>query len=303
MFPRAHKRRNFSTRQHAARYRSKQFSNPYFRKQKTKNIWPLLIVGLVLGTVIALISFVLTSPILKISSVDIQGLTSIPPVEIRSVVDTYLHTKYWGIIPHSNRLVFREQAVQEALTHSFSFETVSIKKEAHGIQVIVRERQPAFLFERQEKKILADKNGTVIRFLSPEEYAVLINPPPKAGPVREGDASLDTPPSFLIVQDTTHASDISIGTETVSPDTAKAMLAFADRLKQTPWGIRSMEMNRETGTWMTVKTQTGFKILFEPDATIDSQITNLKTIFETSIPDPKVIQYVDLRFGKRVYFK
>ena len=256
-----------------------------------------------MGTVIALISFVLTSPVLVLSSVHIQGLTSIPSEEIRSVVDVYLQTKHWGIIPHSNRLVFREEAIQETLTHSFSFETVSIKKEAHGIQVTIRERQPAFLFERQEKNILADKNGTVIRFLSPEEYDALMHPPPKAGPVREGDPSLDTPLPFLIVQDTTRASDISVGTETISSNTAHAMLAFATHLKQTPWGIRSMEMNRETGTWMTVKTQTGFKILFEPDATIDSQIANLKTIFETSIPDPNAIQYVDLRFDGKVYLK
>lgn len=56
-------------------------------------------------------------------------------------------------------------------------------------------------------------------------------------------------------------------------------------------------------TQVNVKTKTGFVVYFNSELDLERQINNLNAVLSEEISDPKLIQYIDLRFNDRVYFK
>lgn len=54
---------------------------------------------------------------------------------------------------------------------------------------------------------------------------------------------------------------------------------------------------------INIVTQDGVKILFDSTLDIEAQIKNLQTILETNITDVTAVEYIDMRFPDRVYYR
>ena len=50
-------------------------------------------------------------------------------------------------------------------------------------------------------------------------------------------------------------------------------------------------------------TQVGYSILFDLTGNIDEQFRNLMVVLQEQVEDPTRLEYIDLRFGDKVYFK
>lgn len=54
---------------------------------------------------------------------------------------------------------------------------------------------------------------------------------------------------------------------------------------------------------INIVTQDGLRILFDSTLDIEAQIKNLQTVLDTKIEDPAALEYIDMRFPDRVYYR
>ncbi|MBI4598747.1 hypothetical protein HY734_00950 [Candidatus Uhrbacteria bacterium] len=298
------KRRNHARRVHLSRYRARSFQNPYFSNRLPSH-WrtlSLTAAGIGLGVMVALTSFLLTSPRFLLTSVRIEGTQTIRPQAIRSVVEEYLNKDRWLFFKARHRLLFQTTALDAELRKQFVFEQVEIALKPPEVVVSVAEKTAVSLWSSGEHTYLLDARGIALREVSLDERTELLSPPPLYGPFRAGqDTSAGTLP--LVACEDTSAQPVAIGDELLPEVRLASIRQFVERLKTLGISVERCATDPRIGTWMTAFTEAGYAVLFDPALPIDSQADNLAVVLRERVPDPSRLQYVDVRFGDYVYYK
>ena len=88
-------------------------------------------------------------------------------------------------------------------------------------------------------------------------------------------------------------------TDLIKPEIISGVISISNKLKQGRVAIVNYFVIENPGAGVTVYTNQPWKIFLQPLNDIDAQIANLKIILASNHP----IEYVDLRFGEKVYWK
>jgi hypothetical protein len=303
MFPLRHrkKRRNFFRRTEHRRYQARPFQNPYFSQAPRKNLLPFAVVGLALGIIVAVGSFLLTSARFEITAVSVQGAHSVNPRAIRETAEAYLAETRWIAFRASNRFLFDENALRDRLGERFAFERLAIDREGGVLRIEVEEKVSTLVWTSDDASYLVDAHGLVIRTLLPDELSALMNPPPIQGPVREGESHPDDRTLAHVIDLT--ESDVKVGGTVMSDQEVAFVLAFLEGLRQMEIGVSQLQIDRTVGAWMKAVTLNDFDILFDPTQDALVQLGNLAVFLSEQASSPGMLEYIDLRFGDHVYFK
>ena len=295
------KRRNFYQKSQLKKYQSGNFANPYFQKQTPKRLWIFVFIGLFFGFVIGLTSFFFTSPFFHLTFVRIQGIENTPPAKIQTIVEDYLSERSLLFFSHRNRFLFDEEVIKTRLQKWFSFKSLEIRKEKKTIIIRAQEREGKIVLESRNIPYLIDEEGIVIRQIEEEEYALLLHPLQKEGPTLSG-ALMPQETRVIRLSDLTQTPP-TIGKTFLSKEQMGSLFIFAEGLSQTGIFVEKMEINKDIGFWITIETKQSHDILFDLEHDPWLQLQNLKTTLEKTIEDPSHLEYIDLRFDDRVYFK
>lgn len=290
------------------RYEARRFHNPYFQQKATsrwKIIVPAVAAVLALGCVIA---FVFGSPFFAVRSVRVEGTESISSDEIAQRVWDELHRSRLVFFDATNRFLYGEERLREALAGAYAFESLEINRtcawngDGCSVDVRVREKTSQLLWVSGEHVYLADLQGVVIRELTAAEIEAWNAPePPPDGTVPPAPPPdpLKRFPAFVDV----NATPISISIVVLRPDEVANLFRFQEGLKTLGIGFGQTKIDRLAGKWMAVRTTTGYDVLIDALGDIDLQLTNLQALLRDTVKDPSALQYIDLRFGDHVYYK
>lgn len=295
------KQRNFYTKTQWKKYQSGSFSNPYFQTKKRTSVWFFTLSGLSLGLLIGLVSFFFSSPFFQIQFVQINGAETIQPQVIKKVVQTYLSESVF-LFSRSNRFLFQEEELQKRLATYFYFDHLSLITKGKSLVISFQEHTPHFILETQQGPYLLDIRGIFLRKISQEEFIALQNPPQQEGPTPSGEL-LTKKQKLLFLKDLNHTSSYNISESFFSPQEAQNILLFSKGLATLSIPLSFLEINTSVGTWLTAVITDGYVILFDPQNSIEKQLQNLQVVLRESIPDVQKIDYIDVRFEDRVYFK
>jgi hypothetical protein len=98
---------------------------------------------------------------------------------------------------------------------------------------------------------------------------------------------------------------LDIGKQEISKELAEGILKI-DRILKDNFSVEPREItlsfSRET---LEIGTSEGWKIYFEPKGDIESQIMNLDLLLKEKISskDRKNLDYIDLRYGNKIFYK
>lgn len=294
------------------RYDAKRFSNPYFQREQKRD-WRaiVLVTGIGLAAV-CLVSVVFASPMLAIRSVEVTGTDTISPDEIRDRVWAELNRRRLGLFHATNRFLYDEERLRDALGSAYAFETLSIVRtcswgDGCGLAVAVHEKTSQLLWASGERMHLVDLHGVAIRELTTEEIAAWKAPgPPPQDPLPNGSLPLPettNPLRKLPLFVDLNASAIDVGSTVLTQTEVVNLLEFERRLLAMNVLFSQVDVDRLAGKWMAVKTLAGFNILIDASGDIPAQILNLQVLLRDTLKDTKNLQYIDLRFGDHVYYK
>lgn len=262
-------------------YKRKHFNNPYFTKS-TKKEHPggfntKLYLKILL--VIFLIYIIIYSDLFKIKSININGADLINKIELEQIIDDQTNTWLWFILPQQNILFVSKTHIIEAINSKYGLDQIEVKRGWKKITVNIKERVNYLMINNADKYYFVDKQGITIREITNEEKDLFINEFP-----------------LLSIN-----NEIIIGSEAVSETMVEFILKLNDKFKNLNIEIQ----NYQSGglNEITAITKLGWQSHFDITNDFDISIENLQMVLNDKVKDQSQLEYIDLRFGDKIYYK
>lgn len=221
-------------------------------------------------------------PYFKIKKISIEGNSSIDQEKIMTEISGHLLSKQLEIFPKDNILILPKKEIINGLLEKFPrLKTVSLSKNfPNAISVKVEERNNEALFcfkNKDEGCAFIDKDGFVFEkapYFSPGVYLTFLE-----------EATSTWKSSFQVI----------------SEEQFKKIIDFKNLLAGE--GIKILQIIIKKEGIYQLQTNEGWSILLNEKN--DSQLTyqNLKTTLDQIKDKRKNLDYIDLRFGNKVFYK
>ncbi len=285
------RRRDFFRGLQRERYASRAYRNPHKQRGAEHTSIRLLPIGIGLISCAAIggIVWILASGTFNIRHVEIDGQKIHTFDELAKETRAELNERAFFIIPKANRFIFDESNLRERLVSKFDLEDASVIHTGDQVHIVVKERVETLLWTSGSRLYLTDRFGVVLRELSASERAAR-------------EASLPTTEKSLPVFIDIRAVEVQPGNRVLEADEFARIMEFQQAVSDLGYPSGAIKVDRLAGAWMAL-TCDGFDVVFDPGGNAADQAKNLKVVLRERVPDPKLIEYIDVRFGDHVYYK
>ena len=211
--------------------------------------------------------FLFFSEFFLIKKIEIRGSELQTQEQIKNVI---LEIAKENFLKKENIFLFNsEKAKTEILKKFLIIEEVKIsKKFPQKIEVLIKEREPAFLICSQSC-YLVDKSGILFKEVEDENFLK----------IEKGEKV-----------------DFVLGRKILSKDFAQKILKIKEEAEKLEIFLEKVKIEKERAEF---ETKEGWKIYFDLEKDVDFQVKKLKALFEKEISKEKRknLEYIDLRFG------
>jgi hypothetical protein len=284
------------------RYAPDRYKNPYFRRKDKKAWWPIILIVACILLFVAGGVYLLRADRFNIDAIQVQGTETIDPQNITSLTNEHLDKSKWWFFSSRNTILFSEKSLRDALNEKYAFEKLNIQREDRALSIQVEEKTSELLWYTENTPYLVDLEGNVIRRLTDAEIGLLTPGDSPDGEERESSNKAKRLRSLPVFRDINN-NFVDPGMSVLTREEVENIFTFQKHLNAQEIGFSEVQVDRLAGKWMSVVTDTGYRILFDPLGDIDQQAINLQTILRESVENPQELKYIDLRFGDHVYVK
>src|SRR3989344_287194 len=244
-------------------------------------------------------TFVLRYDKLSIVDVEITGTDVLNPEELKNLAINILEEKYFYLIPKKNFLLYPRSGIENSLSSSFkriSKISVGYKslKTPRIIVVKIEERMPAYLWCGESKLVETRK--------PPECYFV-----DRDGYVFDKAPTFSENVFIILYGNLMDEKDASIGGVFLSRDDFASLSKFIYRTSSLCL-ISTSLIKKDDGDYDLELARAG-KISFSLKDGTEKNISNLESALGTDplktnlATKPDALEYIDLRFGNKIFFK
>ncbi|MCF7860259.1 FtsQ-type POTRA domain-containing protein [Patescibacteria group bacterium] len=272
-------------------YQQKSLNNPFFRSRQKKSPTHKLRRGFLLFFIILLLIvaglfyFFFISSVFSLQKIQVDGLTRISSEKLVALAWAESEGSKLFVFKRSNIFFFEVNELHKELNKNFSFANVEIKKKwPNTLLINVEERALAFIWQNATGKSFSDSKGCLIPEVQPSVedeklYPVLI--PGIEENYIKGDNCLKVDDGYLT-----------------------SMLNLDVQLKvYENLAVQNYVLETEFNT-LTIDLLDGPNVYFNIKNDLEKQVKKL-AIIKREKPEAefKLLSYIDLRYGDRVYFK
>lgn len=268
------KRRKKATQR---RYRLKK-KKSIFRK---KLFWLVLFLFLFTDTMIYGLVFWEKT---QVKGIEVLGNQEIEVTALKKTIEKNLEKKL-GFLSSKSILLVNLKKIEQQISNEFpQVAQVTLKRKLPNLlSLVIEERKPVAAWCQ------INQNA------NPEtEKCWVID--------REGIAFDAEKGGGLMIVSAKGGDEIPPGQPVVQAQDLQTILAIAKSLREEKIEFEKFLYSKEK---LTVQTQEGFEIYFDLRKDVASQITNLKLLLQKKISSEKqgTLEYIDLRFESRVFYK
>lgn len=299
-----------------------QIRNPFISRRenkeakKTKTTRGLIVfLLLIIGWLVTMVYL----PYFKVNKVTVSGCKLTKSDEVRQfVVSNYLTKKYsWW--PKDNYFFIDSDKISSDLTSSFPLEkTIVTKKFPDIVEIVVTEKISSIIYDNGEKYFVLDQKGNLVKIMkqiSQNEFIIsnlnavsttlsmIASSTNKNSTTTPITTKLHTPNYTeiknevgnypLLYDKREHNNQIKL-----EPEIAVSILLWNELLSKQGIGVKYFVLDDNT-SGLVVKIDQLFDILTNIHGNPTSEINNLRAIMSQYKP----VEYIDLRYGERVYWK
>jgi cell division septal protein FtsQ len=257
--------------------KKKQGYRKSFRTKKRKSILRSRVFWIVLLTALAsagLFYLLFISSVFQIKEIKISGNNKVSSEEIREIVEKNSERK---VVFFSSKSIFFNgfSESKKEIKNSFPLVAeVEISRRLPGLlEVSIKERLAVATWRFEEESLFLDKEGVV--FEKSEEV--------KKPVIRGGQR-------------------VSLGESAIKSTLLEDILEINNRLEREEVEIREFLVSYPK---ICVKTQKGWEVYFDAEGNIATQTANLVLALKEEIPQSERdrLEYIDLRFKERIFYK
>lgn len=257
--------------------RPRKVKRAYYREDKNlyqKNIVRIILVILL----ILLVQSIFQIKYFQHETVKLSGQNDLNVEEVQNFVNQELAFDRWLFFRNNNYFLIPINELQDKLKTKYNLEEAKIEKKWPDIlEIAVKEKSSHFIWQKDDTLYLLDAQGLLNRQISvlDDKYLVL-------------EDKRDYRPAG---EEIFTLEEIDI----INKIYVSWMDLIASKAKLTKITIYN--------NWgLELHTETGFYVKIDKDQSIFEQLNNLKTVLEENIAGVD-IDYIDIRFGDKVYFK
>ena len=280
-------RRDFFKKTQQKTYRSRNYKNPHLNEKKYFP-WKIILIIFSSFLIIGGVSvYLLGDSRFSIDTVEVRGLEYVNRSNLEKTMMQYLQEPIFFFFSHSNTFLFSEEELEKLIMKQFSLASISMSVNKKTLSLSLEERTSNLIWETVGKSYVVDLEGII---------------------VREQEEETQQEDSLFPLEDLPHFIDknnvsINIGSQVLKKEEITNSFLFFELLSKRGIIYTHVEIDRLAGKWMQVVTTNGFGILFDTGGNIETQYRNLEIILDDQAANLDRLEYIDLRFGDRVYFK
>ncbi len=270
--------------------------NPYFRSRRADRLgsgrletsaarlsfktWLYLLLSCII--LVGLVWLLFFSHVLVIKNIKVIGTHDYKAESITEMAWRQTHDKYLWVLPETRLMAFSKGQLLEKINHDYIFSSISIKKKIPATLMIkVSEKPAAVYWFENDTYYLLDAEGWVLETqITPLTETVVIynNAEPKINTRRLGEAE-----RLLIAP------------------AMKLQVLLQSRFSYLK--AKQITVTQERNT-LVVILEGGQLIYFDSRQSVETQLDRLDTLIKYEVKNRlPAINYIDLRFGDKVYYK
>lgn len=270
------------------------------RRRRKIFAFKTILVFLILIGFVFLFSWLSKMPSIQIENIEVSGNLTVSKDEIINLIRTETSAKYFKLFSKNSVFLYPKKIIGIKLADDFKgIETVSIKsKGLKTLIVSMVERKPNSLWcfnESEDGNVPKNENSGKCYFLD-KEGVVFSEAPDFSGN------------SFLRYYGLLDDVEQPIGENYMSSEKFKEVSRFIGSLEIL--GIKVATFRAESENDYEIDLKNGIKIILDGKQPFDKTLENIQSILtevdlkrDYSPSNPPKINYVDLRFGNKVYLK
>jgi len=257
-------------------------------------------------------------PNFRITKITFNGLNIIKINEINGIVEKQIFARRWPI-PSNNYFLINSEKIINLIENNFTVSDVKIEKKfPNNLIINIEEKISSVIYDNSQNYYLLDQTGDIVKnlknvganeFISSTQLVTITTTTLAANTLRTtASTTLQTHlPDYQTIKkefgDLPLIYDGRNSTNTeghwLSTNLINSVIEFYTQIKKQNLIIKYFYLDSPLGG-VRAYINGPWDVYFTPDPnTITTQLNNLKTFIQNNKP----IEYIDLRYGERIYWK
>ena len=281
-------------------YHRKEFRNPFFgQRQAAGRRRPFMLWTVAAVVFLTFIIWLYRSSTFQIQTIEVRGEPVVGEQEIRDDVSQQLGKRRWLIFSQRNIFFFNAQKAEGALAEQYGEAYLTVKKKYFQTVVVsVNTDISRIVWSTGQQTFYLDATGVALREAADLQSTVELSQG-TTEVVRTQNQFGDHP---LVVDESGAA--VTIGQEATSPQLVEFIAAVTAAVSaRADFKVAHYTMVNPYADWLTMQTTSGWAAYFKTADRADAQVSRLLLVLNQKVTDRSKLEYVDLRYGDKVFYK
>ena len=299
---------------------SRRRKNPHVDRDKVTD-WTLRIkLFVIIGSFVTTLGLAFYHPFFSVSEITVEGLQRIEERELRQVVDGALDYRFLFIIPARDYFVLDVDNIRDILLDRYPIQSIVVKKSfPNHLSIVIEEKISTIIYDDGESYSFIGLDGKVVEVgqkVGEHEWQIItesVTSTSDVGEVLEIEQEVERihipdvggikeiMGDFPLVYHNNPATS-SLDGVVLSSKLVNGIVDWYEVIsRESDIPVTYYEIQNELGTAL-IHTSEGWDIKVRIDGNIQQQFRQLEAVLEKKIQRP-YLQYVDLRYAGRVYWR
>ena len=263
---------------------AKPYANPFrFPTIKRRSQLGFILIGTIFFAALFLFYWLFLSPKFAIRRIELQSGITLFPDRARQIIAEQMNRRKLHFLPQNNLWIFDTRDLIKRISEEFAVDLVNVRRlRPQTIKIAIAEEERRALVNFQNSFYALNGQGAVLG------QAV-------------GTASSGSEISIYMKD----GKALQKGDEILSAQAMRFVTELSDSPIRAGYKPMIMIIEKPRSDDLQVKTNAGWHIYLKMNDDIKAQLENLDLTLKNSIaPDEQSkLEYIDLRFGEKVYYK